>query len=308
MGPNSSLKEIARSCEKLVLGKDHGQNMANRPYCLLLEPKVLSAWGNYSGMRAHRLFCKLEAFVPTFFLLFLCLLCSAPQTARAQITVDSVIVHFGASERPVHNVIVGNSSNNPAYVKIEAVAVVEPEKSEKVVPTGELLASPKTFSIEPNGQRTVRLLLKSPPTDKERVFRVSFIPQDRGFGEEVVQNKDGIKTIIKVLTGMGILVFADPIKPVEDLQWERVGNKIIFSNTGNVNIYLGEGQSCSPAGVCSKIPSKRLYASNKLEVISPLENTVSILSKAGGSGGYRKISIPPGLAGSQSLVSEGEAK
>jgi P pilus assembly chaperone PapD len=208
----------------------------------------------------------------------------------------------------VHNVIVGNSSKNPAYVKVETVAVQEPEKSEKVVPTSELLASPKTFSIEPNGQRTVRLLLKSPPTDKERVFRVSFIPQDRGFGEEVVQNQDGVKTVIKVLTGMGILIFADPLKPVENLSWERVGNKIIFTNTGNVNMYLGDGQSCSQAGVCSKLPSKRLYATNQFEVISPLENTVSIMSKAGGSGGYRKISIPAGVVGAQSLASQDSMK
>jgi len=241
------------------------------------------------------------------FLILANLTCSVSE-AVAQITVDSVIAHFSATERPVRNVIVGNSSNDPAYVKVEVTEVQEPEKSEKIAPTTELLASPKAFSIEPNGQRTVRLLLKTPPTDRERVFRVSFIPQDRGFGEEIAQSRDGINTFIKVLTGMGMLVFADPRNPVEDLKWERAANKIVFTNTGNVNVFLGEGESCNPAGACSKLPTKRLYATNSFEVSVPLENSVSIMSRAGGSGSYRRIEIPAGLGAMQSLISKTPSK
>lgn len=240
------------------------------------------------GMHGHRI----SQFLPVVIAIFLGFLVY-PIQARGQITVDNVIVHLGVAERPVHNVIVGNSSNSPAYVRVDVEAVREPGTSEETVPTEELLASPKTFSIEPNGQRTVRLLLKTPPTDRERVFRVSFIPQDRGFGEEVRQAQGGVTTVIKVLTGMGILVFADPASPKEELRWERNGDKIILNNSGNVNIYLGDGESCSPTKVCSKLPSKRLYESHKLEITSPPENTVTYLTHAKGTGQYKRLTMLP---------------
>ncbi|NDC38471.1 MAG: molecular chaperone [Proteobacteria bacterium] len=223
----------------------------------------------------------------------LCTLISPAPTA-AQITVDNVIVHLGVAERPVHNVLVGNSSNQPSYVKVEIEAMKAPGQSDEFIPTQDLLVSPKTFSVEGNGQRTVRLLLKTPPTDRERVFRVSFIPQDKGFGgEEVRHSQDGVTTVIKVMTGVGMLVFADPAKPVEELRWERVGKSITLVNSGNVNVYLGDGESCSPDKNCSKLPSKRLYQAGKHEVTSAPENIVSFLVHSKGTGEYKRLTIAP---------------
>jgi P pilus assembly chaperone PapD len=239
-------------------------------------------------MQAHRIFQLFPVVIATFLATI-----GLPTQAKCQITVDNVIVHLGVSERPVHNVIVGNSSNAAAYVKVDVEAVKEPGNSEETIPTSDLIASPKTFSIEPNGQRTVRLLLKTPPTNRERVFRVSFIPQDRGFGEEVRQSQGGVTTVIKVLTGMGILVFADPASPKEELRWERAGDKITLSNSGNVNMYLGDGESCTPSKVCSKLPSKRIYEAHRLEITSPPENTVTYLTHAKGTGQYKRLTLLP---------------
>ena len=217
-----------------------------------------------------------------------------PCTAKAQISVDNVIVHLALGSRPVHNVIVNNSSEQTAYVQVEVKEIPHPaENAGETIATDALLASPKAFSIEAKGQRTVRLLLKTPPQEQERVFRVGFVPQDRGFGEEFESVSSGRKTLIRVLTGMGILVFADPIKPRADLKWERSGENLIFKNDGTIHVYLGDLKSCSTPNLCEKLPSKRLYAGETYKISIPKENTVSLLRQEGPSGEYQKLTIDP---------------
>jgi P pilus assembly chaperone PapD len=213
-------------------------------------------------------------------------------TASAQISVDSVMVHLATNQRPVHNVIVGNSSEHPAYVVVQAEEFLDPEKPEKVIPSTDLLASPKSFSIEAN-------LLKSPPKEKERVFRVSFIPQDRGFGQEIEKTVSGHATVIRVLTGMGLLVFCDPLNPHIDLSWERSADKITFTNKGNVNVYLSDGQACAKPGEgskpgedCTKLDSKRVYGGSSYEVKAAQNTTVTFLKHESIAGEFERLTIP----------------
>lgn len=227
-------------------------------------------------------------------ILIIILLTVFTDTAHAQISVDNVIVHFPAEARPVHNVIVGNSSPHTAYVIVEVESVPDPANDiGKSVASTELLASPKAFSIEPNGQRTVRLLLKTPPNDKERVFRVGFIPQDRGFGQKIEHSEAGRSAVIRVLTGMGILVFADPKNPQAQLKWERDDKNVTFSNLGSIHVYLGDIKSCNKANECTNISPKRLYAGSTYQIAAPGTNTVSFMKKEGASGSHQKLTIDP---------------
>lgn len=223
-------------------------------------------------------------------------------TTQAQITVDGVIVHLAANQRPVHNVTVGNSSEHAAYAVVQVEEFVDPANPTKTVPSSDLLASPKAFSVEANGSRTVRLLLKTPPQEKERVFRVSFVPQDHGFGQEIEKNVGGHSTVIRVLTGMGILVFCDPANPHSDLSWERGENKLTFTNKGNVNVYLSEGQAClkpaegnKPGENCQKLDSKRIYGGSNFEVKVPSNLTVTYLRQAATAGEFERLTIPPAV-------------
>jgi P pilus assembly chaperone PapD len=211
--------------------------------------------------------------------------------AIAQISVSSAIIHFRAGERPVMNISVGNSSDAPAYVVATAEEVPSPGiDSRTTEATTALLVSPKNFSIEPNGQRTVRLLLRESPGDTERVFRVSFVPQDRGFGEETESSPARPAAIIRVLTGMGVLVFADPAKPFADLNWERKDQKIVFQNSGNVHVHLSDGKACV-GETCSELPGRRVYGGTSFEVDVPEGKIVSYAIREGASGSLKRISI-----------------
>lgn len=214
--------------------------------------------------------------------------------ADAQISVNDVILHFGVGERPLQNVIVSNSSNEAFAVTVTVERFVNPDdpKSE-FEPAEDLLVSPKKFSIDARGQRTIRLLLKKSPVDREIVYRVLFTPKAGGF-DDAVELKGSRRAFLKVVTGMGILVFADPPDPHPDLTWTRVGDKLIFRNAGNVHVRIMDGKSCEPDGKqCIELPTKRVYGGTTYEVTVPRRKIVSYTKRNGSEGAFQKIEIPP---------------
>lgn len=289
-------------------------NIARRLIRSLLNSPPLS-WGPISH----------ASWKPLFF--FACLSVTSLSWVTpsfAQISVDNVIIRFSAGQRPVQNVNVRNNSSKVAYVNVEAHSMANPGTSQTLDKTSDLIVSPRAFSVEPNGTRTVRILLQTPPTEVERAFRVSFVPQDRDFGEEHHFQSEGRAAVIRVLSGMGILVFADPAKPVVDLAWRRLGSKLVLYNGGNVNIYVADGQSCPPSNSqkgarngasvsdlvkaseeqksnCSRLETKRLYAGQHLELTTPNGNSVTYLRSDGGTAEYQRLVIPAG-DGEQGVV------
>lgn len=195
-------------------------------------------------------------------------------TAVAQISVSNIIFHFEAGSKPVKNITVRNSSERPLYVTVSPQAILRPGfPDESRVPTSDLLITPKRFPVPAKGERIVRMLLKKAPGNEEQVFRASFAPQAKPFLGEEEKKQSGMT--IKILTGVGILVFVEPLQPKPELVWERKEGKMIFRNTGNVNCILNDGKLCEgppqparPADLssCKELPAKRLYPGNTLEV------------------------------------------
>jgi P pilus assembly chaperone PapD len=216
-----------------------------------------------------------------------------PGVLSAQVTVNNVLVAFPAAQRPIQNVTVGNSSENPVYVIASVERVLDPgEGGNKSEPSEDILVSPKTFSVEKNGQRAVRFLIRKQPQGAETVYRVIFTPQDRGFGEEAKQTIGGRTTSIRILTGMGVLVFVEPPNPVGDLAWERLPDRIVFKNSGNVHVELGEGKACSGES-CSPVERKRVYAGGTFELAVDGSKTVTYLVRTGAAGSFESLVLAP---------------
>ena len=179
-------------------------------------------------------------------ILFL-LCCFMPCIVSAQISVTDVITSFKSGDRPVKNVTVGNSSEELLYVTAEPVEVINPGGGkEERVKAKSLLVSPSRFSVQGKGKRTVRILLRERPKDMEKVYRISYIPQAESHEEveakKTDQNSRGIS--IKVLTGVGMLIFAEPSDLKQSLQYERSGETVTFKNTGNTNVRIRTPYAC----------------------------------------------------------------
>ena len=217
-----------------------------------------------------------------------------PPAALGQVSVSDTIVHFASGKKPTINVAVRNSAPDAVYVTAGALLLVDPSVDQtKTAPADNLLVSPKKFSIPGRGERTVRLLLRKRAPEKEQVYRVSFSPQERKFeeGEEERQKEGGIR--LRILTGMGMLVFVDPAKPQSDLRWERKDGKIVFSNLGNVHVRLVDGKSCSEDKKdCIDLPSRRVYGGQTVEMPAPDNTILTFVSREGPSGDFRSLEVP----------------
>jgi len=224
-----------------------------------------------------------------------------PVSAFAQVTVSNILVTFRPTERPVQNVIAGNSDpKNPVSVTTHVEKVLNPESGgDKVEPSDDILVSPANFSIAPGGQRAIRIVprrsVKSDSKDapmNEVVYRILFSPIDRGFGHEVKQNSGGRSASIRVLTGMGILLFLEPPVPYGELLWERRADVISFFNKGNTHVEIAEGKACL-VDDCSPIDRKRVYAGTAFEIKVPAEKTVTYMARTGSSGAFQSLTIEP---------------
>lgn len=179
-------------------------------------------------------------------LILLC--CFIPCIVSAQISVTDVITSFRSSDRPVKNITVGNSSEELLYVTAEPIEVLNPgTKNEERVKTTSLLVSPSRFSIQGKGKRTVRILLRERPKDTEKVFRISYIPQAESHEEAAEKDSASANTrniSIKVLTGVGMLIFAEPTDLKQSLHYERNGETVTFKNEGNTNVRIRTPFAC----------------------------------------------------------------
>jgi P pilus assembly chaperone PapD len=148
-------------------------------------------------------------------------------------------------------------------VRVERIKDLASDKIESV-PAEDLLVSPKNFSIAPQGQRTIRILLKSPPADKEQAYRVLLLPQYSEFGEDQVKAAKvrGSTLSLKVATGIGVLVYAQPRQVVASLEVERSASQVIFSNKGNVHFTVSGGVSC-PSNVVLSDAERQLALHEK---------------------------------------------
>lgn len=232
-----------------------------------------------------------ERTLVVLFLLLVAVVTAIP--AQAQVSVDRAIIYFHAGDRPIENIVVRNSGEETLSITANPDLMVNPgSPTERREASEELLVSPKRFALEPGGQRTVRLLLKKPYSDLEQVYRVTFVPESRGFGKEEESIAAGKKTMLKVLTGMGILILVEPKVPESKLEWSRKQGKFAISNTGNINIFLSDGKACQNEGEnCQSLPVSRLYPGNTIEASVPDDRTIRYRKEVRQQ--FEEVVIPP---------------
>lgn len=222
---------------------------------------------------------------------FFCLLnfLSVPlfvRNAEAQIFADKSIFYWSEASPPVRNLALRNSADQPLMVEVKIVEVLNPgTPEEKLEPSEDVLASPKRFSVPAKGERTVRLLRRGAHGQNERVFRISFVPKA---SDDATENAGksvpipGTSGVLKVLTGVGILVFSQPAVEDAHLVVERRENSVLLRNEGNVNIAILKLRRCvKPDEGCEEVIPKRLYPGNSFEVPDTAGKVVFIRKRIG---------------------------
>ena len=191
--------------------------------------------------------------------------------ANASMLLDRMIVYFEPGKQPRQDIRVSNVGNENLFLQTEVYKVVNPgaEDEERVRVTNPdemtLLATPQKSVITPNGRRTVRLVNLETPKDEEAVYRITFRPVTG----DVVANQNAIQ----LLVAYQALIFVRPENPVYDVVAEREGSKVTFTNMGNSNVMLRNGEQCKTTGKdseCVEITSGgRIYAGQSLTIDLP---------------------------------------
>lgn len=196
-----------------------------------------------------------------------------PSYGFGQISVNTVVMTMSPDKPPVRNIVVTNNGDEVLGVTVKTRKVIAPGTAkEQQEETSEILVAPQRFSLPGKGERVVRLLVRAKAEDNENTYRLSFIPETRE--DEVAQSQptSSPKTALKILTGVGVLVFVEPPKVSSKLLWRRTGDKVVLQNEGNVNILVDEISICQQEAKCRDAAGKRLYPGQEYALqVSPSE-------------------------------------
>jgi len=114
-----------------------------------------------------------------------------------------------------------------------------------------------------NGRQGTRLLYMG-PRDKERYFRLRFIPvvpeKDDNFGisdEERADYKDHLAAGINVMAGYGTVFFVRPKDTRFDTQINDTTDQYQLRNAGNSTVVLDEFHDCSVTDATDCVPTTK---------------------------------------------------
>lgn len=182
----------------------------------------------------------------------------APGHARAQISVSEMTVDIGPNQ-PLHDLVVGNPSDQTAYVEVEVIQINDPGGPNQTFVKGTnpgetgLLTTPNRLILKAGERAVVRIAPVKRDPDRDRVYWVRVKP--------VVGQLEAQQSVIRVLFGYDVLVIVRPPDPKPSFTVKRDGRTITATNTGNTMVELGYGQQCDADGTnCVSAPGKRLYA------------------------------------------------
>ncbi len=194
--------------------------------------------------------------------------------AQAQISVSRSVIEFSKAAK-VQDVEIVNSGKNKVYLDLKVAEIINPESDnaqrvELEDPrTSPLIVSPRQLLIPPGERRRMRVILRKPATDKDRVFRLAVRPYT-GSVKIDQAGTDKKSSAIKVLVGYDLLLLSRPDKLKPDIEVSRSAQRISFTNHGNTNVLLRKIEQCdSNGGDCIELQPNRLYAGESYSVALP---------------------------------------
>lgn len=210
--------------------------------------------------------------------------------ARADMLVDRTIIEFAHGQPPRHDVIVTNTALTPLFVETSVMEVSAPgtpdERRERLrtPESAGLVVTPRRLMIPPQGRRRIRLVNLEGHGDQERVYRVNLTPH-----ASPVPAAQGLTLRIQV--GYQLLVLIAPTTPRIELESQRRGQRLFLFNNGNTNLQLREARQCAPHSPqrCERLPSRRLYPGNRLDLPLPFDSAVEFTLVGGGQHTPRRI-------------------
>lgn len=179
--------------------------------------------------------------------IILVLLLSAP-ISFAKISVGPLRVEFGDGMMKPKNIIIQNTGNTVAFVKIDLMLVTnsnKPNRSEALLEKPKkygLIILPNKLILRPKQKKNVRVMLSGALPKKDRIF-IANIYEVAG---EKSSSQEGIS--VRITYGTSIILHAKGGKP--DIVATRNDKTIILHNKGTTSAKIVSLQQCNDKGEC----------------------------------------------------------
>jgi len=198
--------------------------------------------------------------------------------AWADLLVDESIVIYEHPSQSIYDVTVYNSDEAAnLFLEVSPFQVVRPGfETQELVPLSfddapDFLVSPNRAIIPPNSASLVRLLNLKNTGDSERVYRINLVPASPP--AELAGDEDAVASMLQVIVAYQVLVIILPEEPRSEVEFDRIGNTLSFSNPGNANYLLADGVQCDPMepANCVYLQSRRIYPGNSWSIELPFD-------------------------------------
>jgi len=194
--------------------------------------------------------------------------------SHAQISVSRSVLEFSNSKK-VQDIEVFNSGTHNVYLDLKAAEIINPESENATrvelndPRTSPLIVSPRQLLVPPGERRRMRVVMRQPSLDQERVFRLSVKPYAGSLKIDDAGD-DTKSSAIKVLVGYDLLLLSRPENINPSLEVRRNNDEITFRNKGNTNVLLRKIEQCDADGrECVEIQPNRLYVGEVYKVNLP---------------------------------------
>jgi P pilus assembly chaperone PapD len=196
----------------------------------------------------------------------------------ALIVNRSIITYDNPSVNREDVVIINSDQQANLYIQVDPFKVVNAGQESQellvldITDNPEFLVTPNRLVIAPGGRSLVRFLNLLPPAEEERIYRVNLTPitppAEYGTG-----NAEEIRSRLEVVVAYQILVIILPDTPNPEMRMNRDGILASFTNTGNSNYLLTDGQQCDPENpvICQPLEDRRVYSGNNWQLTLPYD-------------------------------------
>ncbi len=213
--------------------------------------------------------------------------------AQAQVAVQGIFRTIKATERPIENIQVHNTSDEDTLqIKVEASHVTFLDgETETLTPATDLKFAPTTFVLTPKSNRIMRIFkTTAPDNDIEKLYRIHLKPSQPNKAIQEELNGTETKAQVKIITSMGVLLAAAPknIKPA--IEVTRTKGKVTLKNTGNITLHLRSSDVfCQTASGCYKLRD-RYFPPNRIWTFDvPSDNEFTYFYEAYGEPASLKV-------------------
>ncbi|WP_265452917.1 hypothetical protein [Aeromonas salmonicida] len=199
--------------------------------------------------------------------LILLLMFSGNLFASAEISIGT-LYDYMSGQQSTYLKRIRNQGDATAFVKVAIHEITydeagQPHESPELTEGRRaLIASPSRMIIPANGVQATRLLYMG-ERDKERYFRVRFLPvlpkKEDGFDLDAQTGQDGQEQIsagVNIMTGFGSILFVIPKESCFDTQIINASTMATIKNKGNATIVLDFFEECDADGKNCSTPSK----------------------------------------------------